>query len=164
KATQAVTLVTALAIGPPAVTSWAFQHASGPCSPVTKAADGVLSLGTLLPNNTGGFVYRGPALNAGVQLAMKDINDAGGVPGITEVRLDPINQKDEGDLSKDTASQSADELLANQVDAIIGPAASATTLKVIDKVTCAGVILFSPSNSAQVFTTYPDHDLYFRMT
>ncbi|MBV9142728.1 MAG: caspase family protein [Pseudonocardiales bacterium] len=46
-----------------------------PCSPRIKPADGVLSFGTLLPK-TGGFVYAGPALDAGVHLAMKDINDA----------------------------------------------------------------------------------------
>ncbi|HET9258067.1 MAG TPA: ABC transporter substrate-binding protein [Pseudonocardiaceae bacterium] len=134
---------------------------STPCSPSTRLADGVLSLGTLLPN-TGEYVYAGPALNAGVQLAMKDINDGGGIPRIADVKLDPINQKDEGDPSRDTASRSIDELLANQVDVIIGPATSAVGLKVIDKATCAGVILFSPTNTAQAFTTYPDRGLYFR--
>jgi branched-chain amino acid transport system substrate-binding protein len=32
----------------------------------------------------------------------------------------------------------------------------------IDKVTCSGVIMFAPSNTSPVFTTYPDHGLYFR--
>jgi branched-chain amino acid transport system substrate-binding protein len=47
---------------------------------------------------------------------------------------------------------------------IIGPATSAVALKVIDKITCAGVIMFSPANTSRVFTTYPSHGLYFRNT
>ncbi|MGH3856120.1 MAG: ABC transporter substrate-binding protein [Pseudonocardiaceae bacterium] len=122
----------------------------------------MLSLGTLLPK-TGAIVYTGPALEAGVQLAMKDINDAGPIPGIA-VKLDDANQRDEGDPSTDTANQSVDALLAGGVNVIIGPATSAVALKVINKVTCAGVIMFSPSNTSSVFTTYPDHGLYFRTT
>ncbi|MGH3874041.1 MAG: caspase, EACC1-associated type [Pseudonocardiaceae bacterium] len=130
------------------------------CSPSAKPADGVLSLGTLLPK-TGAFVYTGPALDAGVRLAMKDIIDAGGIPGMA-VKLDDANQRDEGNPSGGTAGQSADALLAGEVDTIIGPATSAAALTVIDQITCAGVIMFSPTNASQVFTTYPDHGLYFR--
>lgn len=123
----------------------------------------MLSLGTLLPK-TGAFLYSGPALDAGAQLAMKDINDAGGVPRVA-VTLDPVNQRDEGDPndpSGATAHQSADALLASNVDAIIGPSTSQVALKVIDKIVCAGTIMFAPSNTSPVFTTYPDRGLYFR--
>jgi branched-chain amino acid transport system substrate-binding protein len=48
------------------------------------------------------------------------------------------------------------------VDVIIGPGTSAVALKVINKVTCAGVMMFSPSNTSPVLTTYPSHGLYFR--
>jgi len=78
------------------------------------------------------------------------------------VKLDDANQRDEGNPSAGTTSQSADALLAGGVNVVIGPATSSATLKVIDKVTCAGVIMFSPSNTASVFTTYPSHGLYFR--
>ncbi|MDQ3762633.1 MAG: ABC transporter substrate-binding protein [Actinomycetota bacterium] len=130
------------------------------CSPIAKAADGVLSLGTLLPK-TGQFIYSGPAMDAGVHLAIKDINDAGGIPNIG-VKLDDANQRDEGNPSADTASQSTDALLSGGVDAIIGPGTSSVALKVIDKVTCAGVIMFAPSNTSPLYTTYPDRGLYFR--
>jgi branched-chain amino acid transport system substrate-binding protein len=66
--------------------------------------------------------------------------------------------------SADTASQSADALLSGGVDVIIGPSTSAVALKVIDKVTCAGAIMVSPSNTSPVFTTYPSHGRYFRTT
>ncbi|HET9255107.1 MAG TPA: ABC transporter substrate-binding protein [Pseudonocardiaceae bacterium] len=162
KSARALTLVTALVCVPPAVVQPPHPPTSGLCTPIVKQPNGVLSLGTLLPNNTGAFVYTGPALNAGVQLAMKDVsNYADGIPGI-DVKLDAGNQKDEGDPAANTASRSIDELLSNQVDVIIGPATSAVGHKIIDKTTCAGVILFSPSNTSQLFTTYPDHGLYFR--
>jgi ABC-type branched-subunit amino acid transport system substrate-binding protein len=131
-----------------------------PCTPRTIAADGVLSLGTLLPM-TGQFVYTGPPLHAGVQLAMKDINDSGAIHGIF-MKLDQANQLDEGDPSAGVANQSTDTLLAGGVDVMIGPATSATARNVIDKVTCAGVVMFSPSNTSSLFTMYPDHGLYFR--
>jgi branched-chain amino acid transport system substrate-binding protein len=131
------------------------------CMPTTRAADGVLSLGTLLPI-TGSAIFRSPALETSVQLAMGDIIEAGGIPGIA-IKLDEGNKRDEGDpLVNDVANQSADVLVSNGVDAIIGPVASAATEKVIDKVTCAGLIMFSPSNSATLFTNYPDRGLYFR--
>ncbi len=130
------------------------------CAPSTKAADGVLSLGTLLPK-TGQYVYSGPAMDAGTHLAIKDINNAGGIPGIA-VKLDEANRHDEGNPSADTAGLSTDALLAGGVDAIIGPATSAVAVKVIDKAICEGVIMFAPSNTSPVFTTYPDRGLYFR--
>ncbi|MGH4011697.1 MAG: caspase, EACC1-associated type [Pseudonocardiaceae bacterium] len=130
------------------------------CSPSTKTANGVLSLGTLLPK-TGPYSYTAPAMDAGVRLAIRDIRDARGIPGIA-VQLDDANWGDEGIASDDTASQSTNALLAGGVDAIIGPATSAVAVKVIDRAICAGAIMFSPSNMAPLFTTYLDRGLYFR--
>jgi branched-chain amino acid transport system substrate-binding protein len=139
-----------------------------PCSPKTRTSDGVLSLGTLLPI-TGPARYRSPALEASVQLAMSDIKQAGGIPGGPHTRgiaigLDIGNQRDEGDaLTNDVVRQSVETLGGNGVDVIIGPVTSAAALKAIDKVvTCEGMIMFSPANSATVFTTYPDRGFYFR--
>jgi len=126
----------------------------------TVQADGVLSFGMVSPKR-GQFNFQGPAMQAGAQLAINDVNAAGAIPGIA-VQLDPANQLDEGDPSTDTVKQATDTLLARDVDVIIGPALSASTAKVIDHVTCAGVILFSPVNGAALFATYPDHGLYFR--
>ncbi len=132
-----------------------------PCSLSARPADGVLSLGTLLPI-TGPSKFRSTALQTSIQLAMDDIIKAGGVPGVL-IKLDEENKRDEGDSSvNNIVSQSADALVSNGVDVIIGPVTSAAAVKVIDKVTCAGLIMFSHSNSATLFTTYPDRGLYFR--
>ncbi|MGH3774840.1 MAG: caspase, EACC1-associated type [Pseudonocardiaceae bacterium] len=140
----------------------ATESEAVPCSPRPKPGDGVLSLGTLLPK-TGQYIHTGPATETGANLAIKDIIDAGGIPGIA-VKRDDANQRDEGSSSDNTAGLSTDALLANGVDAIIGPATSAVAGKVIDKVVCAGVIMFAPSNTSPVFTTWRDHGLYFRVT
>ncbi|MGH3941787.1 MAG: caspase, EACC1-associated type [Pseudonocardiaceae bacterium] len=129
------------------------------CSPSVRPTDSVLTLGTLLPNS-GTFFYAGAALKAGVDLAWKDIQAVD--PPSLDVRLDEANRRNEGTPSADTADRSTDELLASEVDAIIGPATSPVAVKVIDKVVCAGVILFAPANTSPVFTEWPDHGLYFR--
>jgi branched-chain amino acid transport system substrate-binding protein len=87
-----------------------------------------------------------------------DINAAGGVLGKpTELTLG-----DSGDTSTDIANQTADRLLGEGVDAIIGAASSGVTLTVIDKITGAGVVQISPANTAKSLSTYDDNGLYFR--
>ena len=73
---------------------------------------------------------------------------------------------DSGDTSTDIASQTTDRLLGEGVDAIIGAASSSVSLTVIDKITAAGVVQFSPANTS-LKLSYPeaipaDHSLYFR--
>src|SRR6478735_2139561 len=124
---------------------------------VTRAGDGVLKIGSLLPQ-TGSLAFLGPPEFAGVQLAIDQINAAGGVLG------NPVEYSagDSGDTSTDTASQTSDRLLNEGVDAIIGAASSSVSLTVVDKITAAGVVQFSPANTSDKFTTYADHGLYFR--
>ena len=124
---------------------------------VERAGDGVLKIGSLLPE-TGSLAFLGPPEFAGVELAIADINEAGGVLGA------PVEyvQGDSGDTSTDIASQTVDRLLGENVDAIIGAASSSVTLTVIDKVVAAGVVQFSPANTNAKLSTYDDKGLYFR--
>ncbi len=119
--------------------------------------DGTLRIGTLLPQ-TGSLAFLGPPEFAGVDLALKDINDAGGVNG----KQVEVTNSDSGDTSTDTASQSVDRLLSNNVDAIVGAASSSVSLSVIDKITGAGVVQISPANTSDELTNYADKNLYFR--
>ena len=118
---------------------------------------GELVIGTILPV-TGDLAFLGPAEIGGSNLAVEDINAAGGVFGTDVVIL----QGDSGDTTTDTASVEVDRLLAEGADAIIGAASSAVSLTVIDRITQAGVIQFSPANTSPDFTTYDDGGLYFR--
>ena len=86
-------------------------------APVAEG-DGTLKIGTLLPS-TGSLAFLGPPEFAGVDLAVKDINEAGGVLGKP---LDPAIHSDSGDTSTNTATQSVERLLSNEVDAIMGKA------------------------------------------
>ena len=123
----------------------------------TRAGDGVLKIGTILPQ-TGSLAFLGPPEFAAFDLAIKDLNDAGGVLG------KPVEgiKGDSGDTTTDTASKTVDRLLAENVDGIIGAASSGVSLTVIDKITGAGVVQFSPANTSPELSNYPDKGLYFR--
>ncbi|QNG18610.1 ABC transporter substrate-binding protein [Rhodococcus triatomae] len=116
-----------------------------------------LKVGTLLPD-TGSLAFLGPPMVAGAQLAINDVNEAGGVLG-QPVELIP---GDSGDTTTDTANATVDRQLAAGTQAIIGAASSSVSLKVIDKITSAGVVMFSPANTSDQFVCYPDKGQYFR--
>jgi branched-chain amino acid transport system substrate-binding protein len=134
------------------------KSASPTSSPVAQhTGDGTLKIGTLLPE-TGSLVILGPPQTAGVKLALKDINDNGGVLG------KPVDlvESDSGDAKTDIATQSVNRLKNENVDAIIGAAASSVTKLVIDNITGSGILQMSGSNTATDLSTYPDHGLYWR--
>ena len=122
-----------------------------------RPGNGILKIGTLLPE-TGSLAFLGPPEIAGVQLAIDEVNDNGGFNG-QDVEL---VTGDSGDTSTDIASQTVDRLLQADVDAIIGAASSGVSLTVIDAVTSAGVVMFSPANTSPTFSDYDDRGLYFR--
>jgi ABC-type branched-subunit amino acid transport system substrate-binding protein len=121
------------------------------------AAGRTLRIGALLPK-TGSLAYLGPAGIAGVRLAVRDINAAGGVFG-RPVRLEVA---DSGDTRSLTAQRSVDQLLRNGADAIVGPVSSAVALTVIDRITGANKLMVSPGNTSTKLSRYPDRGLYFR--
>jgi ABC-type branched-subunit amino acid transport system substrate-binding protein len=123
----------------------------------TREGDGVLTFGGILPQ-TGSLAFLGPPEFAGAELAVEDINAAGGVLGQPIVWI----PGDSGDTSTDTASVTVDRLLAENVDAIIGAASSSVSLTVIDKITSAGVVQFSPANTSNALSEPTDKGLYFR--
>lgn len=130
---------------------------TGSASAPAAKGDGTLKIGTLLPQ-TGSLAFLGPPEFAGVDLALKDINDAGGVLGKQVEKVD----SDSGDTSTDTASQSVDRLISNNVDAIVGAASSSVSLSVIDKIVGNGTLQISPANTSDELTDYDDKGLYFR--
>ncbi|MEM8620648.1 MAG: ABC transporter substrate-binding protein [Actinomycetota bacterium] len=120
-------------------------------------SDGILTVGTILPV-TGDLAFLGPPEVAGAELAVADINEAGGVLDGDVVLV----QGDSGDTTTDTANLEVDRLLAAGADVIVGAASSAVSKTVIDKITGSCVIQFSPANTSPDFTTYDDNGLYFR--
>ena len=121
--------------------------------------DGTLTIGTLLPQ-TGDLAFLGPPEFAGVQTAIDDINAAGGVLGKDVVQV----KADSGDGTPDIAGAQTDKLLDANADAVVGAASSSVSLSVIDKITGAGVVQFSPANTSPALDdakTDPKN-LYFR--
>jgi|RhiMethySRZTD1v2_1073278.scaffolds.fasta_scaffold51174_3 ABC-type branched-subunit amino acid transport system substrate-binding protein len=119
--------------------------------------DGTLVVGQLLPS-TGDLAFLGPPEFAGVDLAVQEINQAGGVLG-NDVQT---RRADSGDGTPLVAPGSVDKLLNQGSDVIIGAASSSVSLSVIDKIIGAGVVQFSPANTSTEFDTYDDKGLYFR--
>ncbi|HLS44197.1 MAG TPA: ABC transporter substrate-binding protein, partial [Ornithinicoccus sp.] len=107
---------------------------------------------------TGSLAYLGPPQITALEMAIQDINAAGGVLG-SEVPA--AIGGDEGDQAA-VAQASADRILAENPTAIIGAAASGRSLDIIDRITGAGVLQCSGSNTAPTFTDYDDSDLYIR--
>lgn len=120
--------------------------------------DGVLKLGGVLPL-TGALAFLSPPEIAGVELAIQDINAAGGVLG-KPVEWS-VEDSSDGD-HPEVAPASATKLLADDVDAIVGAAASGVTRLIIDQVTKAKKVQISMSNTAPDLSTWDDGGYYFR--
>lgn len=119
--------------------------------------DGTLVVGTLLPQS-GDLAFLGPPEFAGVDLAVKEINEAGGVLGNNVKQV----KADSGDGTPNIAPSETSKLLRGNADVIIGAASSSVSLSVIDQITNAGVVQISPANTSTAFDEYADNGLYFR--
>ncbi len=122
----------------------------------TGESDGVLTIAGLLPQ-TGNLAFLGPPEEAGAALAVQDINEAGGVLD-NDIVFNPGDSSDNGEV----ANQTVDRGLSEGADAFLGAASSGVSFTVIDKITGACKIHFSPANTSPDFTSYADDDLYFR--
>lgn len=121
-----------------------------------RSSDGQLAIGVLLPTTGPGAALGGPMINA-VRLAVEQINDAGGVLGLP-IRLVEV---DEG-ASVSSAAIGFDTLIAEGVDAIVGPASSLSALAELSTPVSAGVLTCSPTATAIALDEFPDDGLFFR--
>ncbi len=122
----------------------------------TIVDDGVLRIGALLPL-TGPGAALGLTMQASIDIAIDEINEAGGVGG----RSVQLRVADEGGDAA-TAASALDDLVQAGVDAVVGPASSTNALNVLDTTTRDGVVTCSPTASALSLDAYPDDGLFFR--
>ncbi len=115
-----------------------------------------LVLGYLLPE-TGDLAFLGDGMINAVQMAVEDMNDAGGVLDEDVALVDA----DEGDEAA-TVQEGTERLLGSGVHGIIGAAASGQSLNVLDTIVGSGVAQCSGSNTAPTFTDIDDEGLYWR--
>ncbi|MGI5117973.1 ABC transporter substrate-binding protein [Marinactinospora thermotolerans] len=116
-----------------------------------------LRFGYIFPE-TGDLSHLGPPQISAAKYALHEINEAGGVLGqeVPEILT--------GDEANDAAqaNDAADRLLGQDVDAVLGAAASGMTMAVIDRITGAEVVQCSGSNTSPDLSTYEDGGYYFR--
>jgi ABC-type branched-subunit amino acid transport system substrate-binding protein len=115
-----------------------------------------LKIGILLPH-TGGLAFQGPPMFAAVRLAVKELNDAGGVLGAQVL----VEDGDDG-TSPDVAGATVDRLIGAGVQVIIGASASGVSKAVLPKVVAAGRVMISPSATSDELSTLDDKGLFFR--
>ncbi|MEU7865802.1 ABC transporter substrate-binding protein [Dactylosporangium sp. NPDC049140] len=115
-----------------------------------------LKYGLLLPK-TGALAFQGPPMFAAAKLAIKEINEAGGVLG------QPV-QVVEGDdgTNPEVAKATTAQFIAQGVAVIIGAGASGVSAAVIPQVALAGRVMISPSATSDALTKVDDKGFFFR--
>ncbi|WP_035737954.1 ABC transporter substrate-binding protein [Glycomyces arizonensis] len=151
-----------LAVATAGATAFAFAACGGADDDESGSSGGAcdgtgMKVGTILPQ-TGSLAFLGPPEFAGVDLAIEEINEGGGVIG----ECVEVFHEDSGDTTTDIASQSADSLIAQGVSAVVGAASSGVSFQFIDKLYGEGIVQISPANTSPDFTTYERGDYYFR--
>ena len=127
------------------------------CGQGGGSGDGdALVIGSLLPQ-TGSLAFLGPPEIAGVDLAVKEINEAGGVLG-QDVKVEHADSSDADNAQ--VAQQSVTSLKSKGVHAIVGAASSAVTRNVVDDITNSKILQVSPANTATDLSG--KHPFYFR--
>jgi len=137
----------------PEPSSSGSMEATGSAAP---SGDGLI-IGSLLPI-TGSLAYLGPPEIAGVDLAIKEINEAGGVMG-TPVT---VVHTDSSDADNPTiASASVNKLIGDGAAAIVGAASSTVSLNVVDTIAKNNTVMISPANTSTALSGYSP--FYFRV-
>ncbi|MEI2652919.1 MAG: ABC transporter substrate-binding protein [Microthrixaceae bacterium] len=121
--------------------------------------NGVLEIGTLLPvMGPDGAAAR--AALAGAKVAVDEVNNEGGVLGEPVVLV----PDESGDGSSSATTEAVRRLIDRPVDAVIGGTVYGITSVAIPELTDAGIILFSPTDTARALSVADDRGLFFRLS
>lgn len=145
------------AAAPPAETPAPVAATPTPAATAAPLGDGVLTIGTLFPR-TGATAFLGPAMVAGVDVAVREINAAGGVGGVPVV----VVHGDSGDASGKTAETTVAALLEKKVDVIIGPSSSVIAYRLLPALSEEGVSLISPAATMPELSSVEHSEYFFR--
>ena len=119
-----------------------------------------LKIGALM-SFTGDLGQYGPGIFNGAQLAVKEINAAGGVMGEPA----ELVQADDATVDSQGVSEATRLVEVEGVDAIIGALSSGVTMAVANSVTVPNnVLMISPASTSPAVSTVADKDLLFRTT
>jgi ABC-type branched-subunit amino acid transport system substrate-binding protein len=126
-------------------------------TPITPSGDGVLKIGNIVPTS-GTYAFLGPAQAAGVEVAIREINEAGGVNGAPA----QVFHRDEGDATSTKAEASFADLVAQGADVVIGPSSSTISERLIPLTVAAKIPLISPAATFPGLTSAKDSGYFFR--
>lgn len=112
------------------------------------SGDGVLRIGTLLPT-AGESAAPSPTQVAAVELAVREINEAGGVLGAPV----EVYHRDSGDASSPTAEASFADLSSRGVDVVIAAADPAMVERILPLALADGVAVIVASGTATQFSS-----------
>jgi len=115
-----------------------------------------LSIASILPL-TGQLADFGPSMENAVQLAVDQINAAGGVNGSDVTLL----KKDSG-TAEDVARTSANEAIADGVAAVLGAAGSSVALSLTDLLSQNEIVQITGSATSPQLTSFADNGFLFR--
>ena len=149
----AIALVTVLAACAPG----APMPTPTPSPTYEVTGDGTLRIGSLFPTS-GTFAYIGAGQVAGVETAIREINEAGGVLGVPV----EVFHRNSGDATTQTAEASFADLLSKGADVVIGPSSSVLADRLLDPVLAASVPLVSPAATLPLVSTLDDDGFVFR--
>lgn len=130
----------------PSTTSTVPEDATPATTVRERRPDAALRVGVVLPL-TGPDAAFGVPLTAGIELALDEINAAGGVNG------QPVELVTTIDESKDLPVLGK-TILDGELDAIVGPASSADALAISETVNDAQVVTCSPTAGSVALTRY----------
>jgi branched-chain amino acid transport system substrate-binding protein len=157
RTTVAIGIVAAIALGASACSKKDDKSSDSTNSTTTAASeaagnargnvDGVLKIGTLVPQ-TGDLSAIAKSLSTPIELAVKEINDAGGVNG-KPVELIPGDDGTSAGVAETTYGK---EVNTDKVDIILGPAPSSVAAKLTDKFAADKLPVCSGSTTAASLT------------
>ncbi len=127
------------------------EESAAPAESGDSASGESILLGTISPN-TGNLAAYGAAIMNGVNLAVEEINAAGGVLGS---QIQVINADDQGDPTE--CMNAFNSLVSQGVGLIVGSCTSSCTSAITDSANEEEVVLTSPSSTADSITTEDDY-------
>jgi branched-chain amino acid transport system substrate-binding protein len=147
---------TTITTEPPLTTTPSTATTAPPTTLGPAAEDGVLVIGSLLPGS-GSLAALGPPLDQAVQLAVIEVNEAGGVLG-EPVRLVPADSGSDADV----AAIALADLFDQGADVIVGPAVDGVTRAVFDSIVNRPAVSCLPATTSVELIAREDFGLAVR--
>ena len=147
----ALSLVACASAAPAAEATEAPAEAAATEAPAAEATGDGITLGVISPN-TGALAVYGAAVTTAVDLAVSEINAAGGILG---QQITVINTDDQFDPTE--TLNAFNSLVSQGVGLIVGSVTSGCTSAITGAANEEGVVLLTPSATADSITTEDDY-------